>query len=299
MCDSIKRSKKVLFFLLVVVQGLLLSVEAAAQVQFKIRCATVSAIGGKSSGSISGTGFTLLAAGGQSHPVGQSSSNNLVLNPGFIACVQTTGQPPDPPSALNVTVFEGWPNSNTRLDLAWKDNSNNEDGFRIERSEGPSGPWEEIATVGRNTEEYVDTDLVRLTEYCYRVRAFNQSGNSSYSNVDCGFTLEIPAPPSHLTVDEFASLTVLTWRDNSDNEDEFLIQKDNVTVYARVPANDTTFTDLFPPSNIVTVTIESTNIRQSGSSTDWKVRASNDDRRNGGVSPANDGGENLPAARKQ
>ena len=58
--------------------------------------------------------------------------------------------------------------------LSWTDNADNETNFEIERStDGSGGPYALIATVGANTEEYSDTDVVPETEYCYRVRATN------------------------------------------------------------------------------------------------------------------------------
>ena len=40
----------------------------------------------------------------------------------------------------------------------------------------------EIATVGANVTSFSDTGLSRFTIYTYRVRAFNDAGNSGYSN---------------------------------------------------------------------------------------------------------------------
>ncbi|MBL4575364.1 MAG: fibronectin type III domain-containing protein [Opitutaceae bacterium] len=69
-----------------------------------------------------------------------------------------------------------------QLTLSWTDNSDNESGFRIERStEGVS--FTEIGTVGANTTLFVDTFVTSFTAYSYRVRAYNSSGNSNYSNV--------------------------------------------------------------------------------------------------------------------
>jgi len=41
----------------------------------------------------------------------------------------------------------------------------------------------EIAQVGANATTYPDTGLASNTRYRYRVRAFNGSGNSAYSNI--------------------------------------------------------------------------------------------------------------------
>jgi hypothetical protein len=83
---------------------------------------------------------------------------------------------PAPPTNLVGTA-----NSATQITLAWADNSNNEQGFLIERALG-SGAFVQIAITGGNVSTFVDAGLTRNTTYRYRVRAFNASGNSAYSN---------------------------------------------------------------------------------------------------------------------
>jgi hypothetical protein len=69
--------------------------------------------------------------------------------------------------------------------LAWVDNSNNEDGFRLERKLGPTGNYAALTTVGTNTETYADTAVNSGVTYCYRVKAFNAAGESGYTNEVC------------------------------------------------------------------------------------------------------------------
>lgn len=68
-----------------------------------------------------------------------------------------------------------------RISLAWQDRSVNEAGFRIERR-ATNGSFSEIASVGANISEYRDNAVQPGVTYEYRVRAFNASGQSSYSN---------------------------------------------------------------------------------------------------------------------
>lgn len=70
------------------------------------------------------------------------------------------------------------------LILSWQDNSNNEDGFEIERSVSGSGPFETIAILGPDSSSYTDSSISHNIEYCYRVTAFNANGSSS-SAVGC------------------------------------------------------------------------------------------------------------------
>jgi List-Bact-rpt repeat protein len=71
------------------------------------------------------------------------------------------------------------------LQLSWRDNSPNEDGFRIERRTGPNGTFSQISTVGANVVSYRDATLSVGSQYCYRLRAFNSAGNSPYSDESC------------------------------------------------------------------------------------------------------------------
>jgi hypothetical protein len=75
-----------------------------------------------------------------------------------------------------------------QLTLGWSDNSTNEAGFRIERRTGTTGTYAEIAVVGVNVKSHTDMNLANATTYCYRVRAYNQMGSSSYSNEQCATT---------------------------------------------------------------------------------------------------------------
>jgi len=87
-----------------------------------------------------------------------------------------TEEPPAAPSDLTAAAV-----SDSEIELAWQDNSDDEDGFKIERQTG-SKAWEEVAAVGADVESYTDSELDCGTEYTYRVYAFNDVGNSDYSN---------------------------------------------------------------------------------------------------------------------
>jgi Divergent InlB B-repeat domain/FG-GAP-like repeat len=72
-----------------------------------------------------------------------------------------------------------------QLQLSWNDNSNNEEGFKIERKTGANGTFTEIARPGANVTSYNDTGLAGGGTYCYRVRAFNSAGDSAYTPEGC------------------------------------------------------------------------------------------------------------------
>ena len=111
---------------------------------------------------------------------------------------------PDPPSNLAAATI-----SQTQIDLVWTDNSDNEGGFRIERKLSSGGTYNEIATVTSSVTIYQDITLTSNTEYCYRVRAYNTSGNSEYSNEDCAATNPIPGFSGHWKLDEGSGTTII------------------------------------------------------------------------------------------
>lgn len=90
---------------------------------------------------------------------------------------------PDPPAApSSVTALAV---SDTEIDLTWDDNSDNEDGFRIEREEvasaapgdgGPARAFSEVATAGTDETSFRDAGLSPGTTYRYVVRACNRNG---------------------------------------------------------------------------------------------------------------------------
>lgn len=66
--------------------------------------------------------------------------------------------------------------------LSWTDNSDNEQGFKIYRSED-SGPFTLLDTVGPNTTVYTDNTVQEKTLYHYRVTAYNAAGESAAASV--------------------------------------------------------------------------------------------------------------------
>ena len=86
--------------------------------------------------------------------------------------------PPAAPSELKIQVV-----SSTRLDLSWRDNADDEDGFIIFRARNDTTTWMVVDTVTANFVVYYDEDLTPGTTYFYRVHAFNTAGLSAASNV--------------------------------------------------------------------------------------------------------------------
>ena len=86
---------------------------------------------------------------------------------------------PVPPAAPD--QLAGTASSTNQIDLAWRDNADNEDEYIIERSLDSKG-WASAATLAADSTSYSDASLNQATTYYYRVKARNSAGNSPYSN---------------------------------------------------------------------------------------------------------------------
>ncbi|PLX30775.1 MAG: hypothetical protein C0600_07515, partial [Ignavibacteria bacterium] len=127
--------------------------------------------------------------------------------------------PPDPPSNLTASAV-----SPTKVQLSWTDNSNSESRFVIEK-QWTSTTWIRIDTVLANTTSCVVVNLQPDTEHSFRVFAANWKFESDPTNVASVTTPTFPAP-SDLAVDSVAVTSiVMHWRDNSVNEDRFVIEQ--------------------------------------------------------------------------
>jgi hypothetical protein len=103
-----------------------------------------------------------------------------------IGALFPVGGIPLAPSNLVAAVSNG---ANARL--AWIDQSDDENGFEIQRSLDGS-LWTTLARTVANTTSFVDSGLQQGATYHYRIRATNVPGDSEFSNVA---QLTVPLPP--------------------------------------------------------------------------------------------------------
>ena len=138
-------------------------------------------------------------AGAEQVPLAQIDNTNIfsILSPAISA--------PAAPGALVAASA-----SSSQINLAWTDNSGDEDSFKIERSPDGAASWAEIATVGANVDAYSDTGLTAGATYYFRVRASNAGGSSSYPNVAAATTLTAPTMHSG-DLDGTSSVSKKNW----------------------------------------------------------------------------------------
>ena len=174
---------------------------------------------------------------------------------------------PTAPSNLNALAI-----SKAQIDLAWTDNATDETGYTIQRS--ASATFTGVTTITQNVVDltaYSDLGRTANTTYFYRVRAFNATGPSAWSNTAFATTLPLapPAAPSGLSATAVSPSQIdLTWTDNANNETGFTIQRSTSPAFAGV----TTITQ-----NVVNLVAYSNTGRAQNTTYYYRVRAFNAD----------------------
>lgn len=140
----------------------------------------------------------------------------------------------DPPRKPTLLTAEATDTDKARLN--WKDNSDNELDFHVERSATSALiGFAQIGTVGKNVRTYEDTvGLASGTQYWYRVRAHNGSGYSGYSNVATTVTFAAISAPTNLVVTQAKVGGVIgvecVFDDNSESEDGHSLERESFKV---------------------------------------------------------------------
>ena len=135
------------------------------------------------------------------------------------------------PSPASPITFTAKAISSSDIILTWRDISDTEKGFKIERKMGTcdsGNDWSEIITVGADVRTYTDTGLSPHTQYSYRVRAYNAGGDSDYSRCNAAMTglSDTPNAPTKLKAVSISENKInLSWTDNSSDETEFHVYR--------------------------------------------------------------------------
>jgi len=128
-------------------------------------------------------------------------------------------QPPKAVSEFSAQVLP----SLTEVKLTWKDNSADEDGFRILRSTN-NVTWTQIAVLPSNTTEFTDKDLLPKTKYYYRIHAYNAYGRSDNVSLEV-FTGFAPTQPLDIVAAFVSGGIRISWKDTSEYESGYIIER--------------------------------------------------------------------------
>ncbi len=167
-----------------------------------------------------------------------------------------------PPSNLSYTYV-----SNKTVILNWKDNSEKESGFKIERRVGTDGEWTVVYSVSRNDTSYTAYNLNPDIEYYFRVRAYTYSENADAVSEEVLVSTALPIAPSNVLAQSVSvSQVKITWQDNSDNEKGFRV--------LRRPSTSSTYTSVATVLSNATIYYDNTVVY--GNRYYYKVAAYND-----------------------
>ena len=134
-----------------------------------------------------------------------------------------TSPPPAAPSNVSGTPIDLWSEN-----LTWRDNANNELGYRIESKIGATGTYGLVTTLGPNTRAATIISLLEGTQYYYRLQGVNAGGRSAYSN-ETSVTTLLNFPKDFSAHALSSSRVRLTWTDSSATETGFKIERSRTT----------------------------------------------------------------------
>lgn len=157
--------------------------------------------------------------------------------------------------------------NNNQIKLTWDTEGMNYANLQVERRAG-SQAYSVIEVLGSSANAYMDyLDLASNTTYSYRVTAYVSNDNKASSN-EISISTSVPAAPTNLSVivNNDVSSHVLTWKDNSNSETSFNIERsENGGAFGIL---DTV------GANIVSYTVDS-GVIQTGTSYVYRVAACN------------------------
>jgi len=108
----------------------------------------------------------------------------------FITCFRIPGALRPPPAPTNLAAIALTQSS---IGLSWTNGTTEQTGVKIERCLGSRCTnFVQIATVVGTATNYTNSGLSARTHYRYQVRAYNDAGNSQYSNIAAARTLAYP-----------------------------------------------------------------------------------------------------------
>ena len=157
--------------------------------------------------------------------------------------------PPNPPSA-GAALYSEDVLGDKQVELTWGDNSDDEYGFVIEVSVN-GGAFSKLATVKKNTTKFFHKPVMAGNTYTYKVKAFNEYGDSYFYSDNSEVKIELsdaPNAPYNVKATAITGSVTVTWLDDSAYETSFVVLRSSDegvtwTEVGTVNADVLTFTD--------------------------------------------------------
>jgi len=127
---------------------------------------------------------------------------------------------PERPDEVAVKII-----STTAVEITWRDNSDNEAGFIIEKSKFSPANYKPIGVLGPDETSFVDEDMELYVTYFYRIRAFRDGISGAPYSDQIYFEYPYNAPTQLKAHDNAANGINLTWKDNAHLEEGFIIER--------------------------------------------------------------------------
>lgn len=173
---------------------------------------------------------------------GTSKKSDDIVN----LLVTINNLPPTPPYNLQLINF-----GDGSINLSWKDSSRYVEKYEIWRKIGTGNPYLLHLEVAGNSNNVNDYGLDQNQIFYYKVRGVKAKGSSSFSsevNSEGVFTSGNLEPPTQLVAAATGMWIVqLHWKDNSDNENFFAVERrgeySNFTRIATISRNTIAYKD--------------------------------------------------------
>ena len=158
-----------------------------------------------------------------------------------------------PPTNLSASVF-----GISSVALNWKDNSDNENYFAVQRSSA-GGVFNRIAALTKNTTTYLDSGdgIVVGSTYLYRIVAYSNEDSAISNTVSIKITSDILLPPTNLTAAYNSLIRViqLNWNSSDNNILYFDVERktelSDFSILRRIEAGNNLYLDFSIESNKV------------------------------------------------
>ncbi|MEP5364131.1 MAG: PHB depolymerase family esterase [Reichenbachiella sp.] len=166
----------------------------------------------------------------------------------FFGILENTTPSLNPPTNVNAIAI-----SSSQINLSWTDNASTETAYHVERALSSNGSYNTIATLSANASSYNDESLTPATTYFYKITVTDESTSTSSIEVSATTQQEgtnsPPAAPSSLSTTTTGMSSIqLSWQDNADNENAYIVERSegnesNYVVITNLSANVESYSD--------------------------------------------------------